>query len=47
MAGEFLPFTRTTLEQHWEEQIHPQLREYFFDEPAKADAYTLQRFWGK
>jgi 5-methylcytosine-specific restriction protein B len=47
MAGEFLPFTRTTLEQHWEEQIHPQLREYFFDEPAKADAYTLQHFWGK
>ena len=47
MAGEFLPFTRTTLEQHWEEQIHPQLREYFFDEPAKADEYSLQRFWGK
>jgi MoxR-like ATPase len=47
MGGEFLPFTRTTLEQHWEEQIHPQLREYFFDEPAKADTYTLQRFWGK
>ena len=47
MAGEYLPFTRTTLEQHWEEQIHPQLKEYFFDEPAKADAYTLQRFWGK
>jgi len=47
MAGELLPFTRTTLEQHWEEQIHPQLREYFFDEPAKADEYTLQRFWGK
>ncbi len=47
LGGEYVPFTRTTLEQHWQEQIHPQLREYFFDELAKVDAYTVQRFWGK
>jgi hypothetical protein len=47
LGGEYVPFTRTTLEQHWQEQIHPQLREYFFDELAKVNAYTVQRFWGK